>query len=292
MAPESTTISTSANRLASARFTTRTRTSVIPMRHPPRGSRRPVGRSVTSQSLAPEHCARNPSTSPWCRRRRESSVWRRGSGMHGSSAAKHTDPAAGERLFDAVREAERFFMGTDAVHRALEKLVGLLAAGGISYALVGAMALNEYGYRRVTVAGELLLTREGVEAFKRAHLGRGYLEKFPGSRGMPDTENGVDIDVVLAGEYPGDGKPKPVAFPDPATAAIEGARVRLLPLPKLIELRLASGMSAPHRLRDLADVLEIIRIQQLPEDFAVRLDPFVRDKFRELWQAAQHADQE
>ncbi len=109
---------------------------------------------------------------------------------------------------------------------------------------------------------------------------------------MRDTEHGVDIDVVLAGEYPGDGKPKPVAFPDPATAAVEGARVRLLPLPKLMELKLASGMSAPHRLRDLADVLEIIRLQHLPEDFAARLDPFVRDEFRELWQAAQHADPE
>ena len=173
-----------------------------------------------------------------------------------------------------------------------EKLVGLLAAGRIPYALVGAMALNEYGYRRVTVDVDILFAREGLEAFKRAHLGRGYVEKVPGSRGMRDTEHGVDIDVVLAGEYPGDGKAKPVAFPDPATAAIEGARVRLLPLPKLIELKLASGMSAPHRLRDLADVLEIIRLQQLPEDFAARLDPFVRDKFRELWQAAQHADQE
>jgi len=207
------------------------------------------------------------------------------------STANRVDPAAGERLFEAVREAERFFMAEGAVHRALEKLVGLLAAGRIPYALVGAMALNEYGYRRVTVDVDILLTRDGLEAFKRAHLGRGYLEKLPGSRGMRDTEHGVDIDVVLAGEFPGDGKPKPVAFPDPATA-VEGARVRLLPLPRLIELKLASGMSAPHRLRDLADVLEVIRLQHLPEDFTAQLDPFVRDKFRELWQAAQHADDE
>ena len=212
--------------------------------------------------------------------------------MEQRSAPNQIDPATDERLFEAAREAERFFMAQDAVHRALEKLVGLLAAGRIPYALVGAMALNEYGYRRVTVDVDILLTHEGLEAFKRAHLGRGYLEKFPGSRGMRDTEHGVNIDVLLAGEYPGDGKPKPVAFPDPATAAVEGARVRLLQLPKLLELKLASGMSAPHRLRDLADVLEIIRLQRLPEDFAARLDPFVRDKFRELWQAAQHADQE
>ncbi len=212
--------------------------------------------------------------------------------MDRRSTANQIDPAAEDRLFAAVREAERFFMAKDAVHGALEKLVGLLAAGRIPYALIGAMALNEYGYRRVTVDVDILLTREGLDAFRRAHLGRGYLEKFAGSRGMRDTEHGVDIDVVLAGEYPGDGKPKPVAFPDPGMAAVEGARVRLLPLPKLMELKLASGMSAPHRLRDLADVLEIIRLQRLPEEFAVQLDPSVRGKFRELWRAAQHADEE
>src|SRR5260370_32260199 len=48
--------------------------------------------------------------------------------------------------------------------------------------------------------------------------------------------------------------PKPVIFPDPAKAAVRGERVALLPLPILIELKLASGMTAPHRLKDLADV--------------------------------------
>jgi hypothetical protein len=202
------------------------------------------------------------------------------------------DSAAEERIFQGIREAERFFMGEDAVHRALEKLVRLLEEAGISYALVGAMALNEFGYRRVTVDVDVLLTRAGLDVFKRAHLGRGYVEKFPGSRGMRDTEHGVPIDVVLSGEYPGDGKPKPVAFPDPAIVAVRGARVRLLPLPRLLELKLASGISAPHRLRDLADVLEIIRLQNLPEKFGEELDSSVREKYRELWQAAQYEDAE
>jgi len=208
------------------------------------------------------------------------------------SAAGHASAPLGSEVFEASREAERFFMGTDAVHGALQKLVGLLAADGIPYALVGAMALNEYGYRRVTVDVDVLLTRDGLDAFKRANLGRGYVDKFPGSRGMRDTEHGVDIDVLLAGEYPGDGKPKPVVFPDPAIAAVDGPRVRLLPLAKLLELKLASGLSAPHRLRDLADVLEVIRIQKLAEAFASELDPSVREKFGELWRAAQHTDAE
>ena len=83
---------------------------------------------------------------------------------------------------------------------------------------------------------DVQLAPEGLRRLKAAVLGRGYVEKFPGSRGLRDTEAGVDIDVVLAGEYPGDGKPKPVAFPDPADAAVRGQRVALLPLAQLIEL--------------------------------------------------------
>jgi hypothetical protein len=74
-------------------------------------------------------------------------------------------------------------------------------------------------------------------------------------------------------------------FPDPAVAALRGARVALLPLPTRLDLKLASGMTAPHRLKDLADVQELIRIQELPRTFADELDPYVRGKFLELWQA-------
>ena len=202
-------------------------------------------------------------------------------------------PDPGEqRLLDGGRNAEKFFMGQAAVHHALLKLAQLLEEAGIPYALVGAMALNQHGYQRVTADVDILLTPDGLAEFKRLHLGRGYVEKSAGSRGLRDTENDVPIDVVISGEFPGDGKPKPVAFPDPATQATEGARGRVLPLPRLIELKLASGMTAPHRLRDLADVLEIIRIRELSRDFAGQLAEFVRAKFDELWIAAQSRDPE
>lgn len=192
-----------------------------------------------------------------------------------------------DRVYAGAEEATRFFMGNSNVQHALEKIARLLDEGGIPYAVIGAMALNAYGYRRLTVDVDILLTREGLEAFKSNHLGLGYVHQFPESKGLRDTENNVPIDVVLTGEYPGDGKPKSVVFPDPAEAAVRGERLALLPLSRMIELKLASGISAPHRLRDLADVLEIIRILQLPEGLAEELDPFVREKYGELWQAAQ-----
>ena len=51
-------------------------------------------------------------------------------------------------------------------------------------------------------------------------------------------------------------------------------------------------MSAPHRLKDLADVLELIRAAGLQDSLASRPDPSVREKYAELWIAAQTRDDE
>jgi len=202
------------------------------------------------------------------------------------------NPAVEARLLDGVEFAARFFMGQSQVDKALLQLAERLDAEHIPYAIVGAMALNAHGYRRVTEDVDVLLTADGLARFKERYLGRGYLERFPGSKGLRDTENSVAIDVVLTGEFPGDGKPKPVAFPDPKECAEQGAKVALVPLAKLVELKLASGMTAPHRLKDLADVLEVIRARDLPESFEAELHPYVQAKFKELWLAAQTAKDE
>ena len=182
-------------------------------------------------------------------------------------------------------------MGKAKVQRALAAFAKTLDELGIPYAIAGAMALNAYGYERVTTDVDVILTSEGLATFKQRKLGLGYVERFAGSRGLRDTTLGVDIDVLIAGDFPGDGKPKPIAFPDPATAEA-GGQYRLVSLPKLVELKLASGMTAPHRLKDLADVLELIRAAKLPPSFETSLHPYVREKFRELHRAAQSATEE
>jgi CubicO group peptidase (beta-lactamase class C family) len=194
------------------------------------------------------------------------------------------------RFWEGVAASGAFFMGNDPVHAALDKLARSLEALQIPYAIAGAMALNEYGYRRTTVDVDVLLTRESLQKFKDAWLGRGYVEKFPGSRGMRDTENGVGIDVLVAGDYPGDGRPKPVRFPDPAEVAIRGARVALLPVAKLVELKLASGLSSIHRAKDIGDVVELIKHAKLSRVLADELDASVRDKYLEIWDALQTPD--
>jgi len=197
-----------------------------------------------------------------------------------------------KNFWDGVAFAERFFMGIDEVHSAMKKLRAALEADGIPYAIAGAMALNAHGYRRVTTDVHVLLTRDGLAAFKAKHLGRGWVERFPGSKGLRDTEHNVKIDVLLSGDYPGDGLPKAISFPDPAVA-IDGPGLRVLSIKHLVELKLASGMTNADRLKDLADVQELIRAASLPENLADELDPMVREKYREISRATrrEHDDE-
>ncbi|HEV2718443.1 MAG TPA: hypothetical protein VG323_00375, partial [Thermoanaerobaculia bacterium] len=87
---------------------------------------------------------------------------------------------------------------------------------------------------------------------------------------------------------PGDGKPKPVSFPDPRYVTVEIEGHHVIVLPKLIELKLASGLSAIDRLKDLGDVVELIKALKLPRDLGEQLDPSVRDEYFRLWDGAQN----
>jgi len=196
-----------------------------------------------------------------------------------------------DRRTDALlEEAEAYFMGGGGVHDAAAAIAERLAEAGIDYAIAGAIALGEHGFKRLTVDVDVLIRREGLDRFKAEWLGRGYLDVRPGGKAVRDTINNVKIDFLLTGDFPGDGKPKPVAFPDPREAAIAGDKYRVVSLPHLVEMKLASGMTAPHRLQDLADVLRLIRAADLPRDFTTQIDPYVRDKFVELWLASRHPE--
>jgi hypothetical protein len=188
----------------------------------------------------------------------------------------------------ALREGGEHFRGGSAVHHALEKIARRLEALHIPYVLVGGMALFFHGYRRFTEDVDLIVTADGLRHLHEQLEGLGYLPLFPGSRGLRDAENGVRIEFLVAGEFPGDGKPKPVAFPSPDEDPVEIAGLRVVNLPRLVELKLASGM-LPDRLKDLGDVQELIRVLRLPAELADRLDASVRDRYRELWAAVRAA---
>jgi len=194
-----------------------------------------------------------------------------------------------ERLLDldgewAMREGSRHFEEKSAVQETLRKITRRLSDLGIPYAVAGGMALFKHGFRRFTEDVDLLVTRDSLKAIHEKLEGLGYVPPFTGSKHLRDTEYGVRVEFLVAGEYPGDGKPKPIAFPDPAEAGVERDGMTILSLPRLVELKLASGMTGGiMRMKDFTDVIALINDLDLPAAFADQLNPYVRDKYAELW---------
>jgi hypothetical protein len=180
-------------------------------------------------------------------------------------------------------EGDRFFQGTSEAHKTLRRIAQRLGELGIDYAVVGGMAMFQHGYRRFTEDVDLLVTSESLKETHRRLVGLGYRPPFQGSKNLRDTENGVKIEFLVTGGFPGDGKPKPIAFPAPATVAEEINGIRCINLATLVGLKLASGMTSFERMKDLGDVIEMIKALELPRDFADKLHPFVQDKYREFW---------
>ena len=200
----------------------------------------------------------------------------------------HEPSYISEAIWRSYQEGSRFFMGAGDIYASLQRLVMELEERELDYAIIGGMALVAYGYRRFTEDIDLLMTPAALQIFRDSLLGRGYLPAFDGAnKSFRNTQTGVRIEIVTSGEYPGDGKPKPVRFPDPTEARIQKEGLWLIKLEKLIELKLASGLSAPHRLRDLSDAQELIIRLNLPLEFEETLDSSVRTEYRRLWNNAQ-----
>lgn len=189
----------------------------------------------------------------------------------------------------ALSEGSRHFEDRSAVQDTLRRVASKLNALGVPYAIAGGMALFQHGLRRFTEDVDVLVTREGLARVHEALSGLGYVPTVQGGKNLRDAQTGVRIDFLIAGDFPGDGKPKAVQLPDPGApgdTTYESDGIKYLTLPTLIELKLASGMTSPARLRDLSDVLDLIKLLKIAPSFADLLSPYVRTKFLELVTAA------
>jgi hypothetical protein len=188
----------------------------------------------------------------------------------------------------ALEHIGRFFMKEDAVNETLRNVAHRLDELEIPYAVAGGMALGAHGHVRATVDVDILVTPEGLRRIHSELDGLGFVPPFAGSKNLRDAATTVRIEFLVSGQFPGDGKPKPVAFPDPAGASVEIDGIKFLSLPKLVELKLASGMTGGvNRMKDLVDVVELIKLLKLPRQFGDQLDAYVRAKYAELWEGLQ-----
>ena len=185
-----------------------------------------------------------------------------------------------------MSEGGSHFEEDNKVFQSLRRIAERLNGLGIPYAVVGGMALFFHGYRRFTEDVDLLVTKDNLKIIHEKLEGLGYYPPFQNSKHLRDAQTGVKIEFLTTGDFPGDVKPKPVSFPNPSDAYVEIRGIKFIRLPLLMEMKLASGMSNINRSKDLGDVVEMIKALGLPENLGEELNPYVRNKYAELWVAS------
>jgi hypothetical protein len=170
--------------------------------------------------------------------------------------------------------------GTSGIVESARAAVATLAEHDIPHLIVGGLAVQEHGYPRVTIDVDIVVpdVPEAVEWLTASLTGPFFRVHGVHDR-VEDRRNSVQIDLLPAGQVLQRGCKVP--FPQPGKVA---EQIQIVTLEELIALRLDSWVNSPNRrLKDKADVVELIKYRKLPRNLAIH--PAVRALYLETWDA-------
>jgi hypothetical protein len=169
---------------------------------------------------------------------------------------------------------------TSGLVQTARSVAEVLSHYDIPHLFAGGLAVQEHGYPRLTIDVDVVVpdVLEAAE-FLTADLA-GPFTRVPGIQDrFRDHRNGVFIDLLPAGRVLRRGCKVP--FPEPTTVS---EKPQLISLQQLISLKLDSWFESPsRRLKDKADVIELIKYRNLPRDLDVL--PQVKSLYVETWDA-------
>jgi hypothetical protein len=170
--------------------------------------------------------------------------------------------------------------GTTGLEQTARTAAATLAHYDIPHLIVGGLAVQEHGYPRLTIDVDIVVpdVLEAVE-FLTADLSGPFARVSGCEDRLLDRRNQVNVDLLPAGKVLKQGCRVP--FPLPSKVA---ETPQIIGLADLISLKLDSWNGSPlRRLKDKADVVELIKHRNLPRDLAVMAA--VSNLYLETWDA-------
>jgi hypothetical protein len=170
------------------------------------------------------------------------------------------------------------------VIRAIEHVLSITQCESV---LADGWAVWRHGYvARVTQDVDIVVAADRIDEFLRVaeYCGFERLAVVPGRwPKLRHKETDIQVDILPEGARPGvEARLAPTTIPHPRQLGASGTTLRYIPLPNLIELKLAAG-----RARDEADVIELLRgnmdqtthirqhLAQIHPDYVVAFDACV-----------------
>lgn len=162
------------------------------------------------------------------------------------------------KLVEKKRMKEMVFPTSMVFTQFVKRTIDFLEEHGIDYCIIGGIALHFYDYTRATTDLDILIDRP-ISEVQRLFVQAGY--KKTTSRGVfsnkfPDFE----IEFLTEGERL---TPNGIAYPDPKTVRVQqdyfGKEVWVISLRDLIHVKLGAYVNTKTRMKDGADVQELIK---------------------------------
>jgi hypothetical protein len=186
----------------------------------------------------------------------------------------------GRPVIDPGAHVLRETTGTAGLEQTARSAAETLAHFDIPHLIAGGLAVQEHGYHRVTLDVDLVVPDilEALE-FLTADVVGPFVRVPNCEDRVQDRRNGVFVDLLPAGKVLRRGCGVP--FPTPEKVS---DRPCFVSIEQLISLKLDSWANNPvRRVKDKADVVELIQARQLPRDLPVA-GP-VRQHYIETWDA-------
>jgi hypothetical protein len=160
------------------------------------------------------------------------------------------------------------------IEKTMRKAVAALAERNVPSLVAGGYAVQENGYPRFTQDVDLIVPDVAeAKAWLSIH---GFRENQGSSMTLTDRVTRVEVDLLPGGGSVGPG---PLPLPMPTDISREP---HIVDLQTLIEIKLSSYLGSPlKRAKDLADVVELMKANELPRDLPIA--PAVRDEYLRIW---------
>lgn len=197
---------------------------------------------------------------------------------------------SGELTFVGEQLWRRIGESMDRVERRLQRMIAILEAAGVPFAIVGGNAVRIWvaqvdpGAVRATNDIDVLIRSEDLDRVKRVMAEHGYQHHKAAGLDM-FLENQEDsarfaIHIVLANRQTKDSDFE--ANPD-VEPAVMGEGIRTLPLEQLVRMKLNS-----YRLKDRVHLLDMIEVGLIDASWADRFPSPLSERLRSL---IEHPDQ-
>jgi len=174
------------------------------------------------------------------------------------------------------QEALLIFQGRGAILDTAREVSAMLRVGQVEGAIIGGVAVVLHGHVRTTIDVDVYASDADrlVSALEGGGFAFAPAERQFVKGGTPGAGAGVPVHVVTLDQL----QVPPQQYEDR-----EG--IRTVSLADLINIKLATGSTDPLRAQDLADVINLIRVNRLTGDFAPRIRAALRPEFRRLLRA-------